>query len=302
MKIRTIAIAVTAVLLFCTSCSSKADVLRIGIIRPSINHLPLTYALHLNPEAGRHLQIYPLSSGWEVQEALVSGKIDAAIMPFSYAWNAVAKGYPIKIASFLERETDAIVTEQSVQDISQLQGARIGLLKASTLDILWKNLADSLNMEYTALYFHSPNEQIAALQRSEVDAIVIYVPLIQKLDEQYHVLHWFAEFFPDHPCCDLVFNSDQLNVIKKKHFSRMLAIIDETIPSLDTQSALQYVKAYYRLSTEQAQDALRHTGFKTGLDDAGRDFEQRMMESALKMAYLESLPKCELVYPDAESH
>lgn len=302
MNFRTIAKLVLALLLFCASCTDKADVLRVGIIRTSINHLPLSYALHLNPEAGKHLQIHPLSSGWEVQEALISGKIDAAIMPFSYAWNAVAKGYPIKIASFLERETDAIVTRQSITDISQLQGARIGLLKASTLDILWKNLADSLNIEYTALFFHSPNEQIAALQTSEVDAIVVYVPLIQKLDKQFHVLQWFGELYPNHPCCDLVVNSDRLNDRKKQLFSRMIATIDDTIPSLDTQSALQYVKAYYGLSTEQAQDALRHTGFKTGLDDAGRDFEQRMMESALKMAYLESLPKHELVFSDAESH
>jgi ABC-type nitrate/sulfonate/bicarbonate transport system substrate-binding protein len=281
-----------------SACSNKErdEKLRIGLIRPSINHLPLSFALSTEPKEAKQLTIHYFSSGWEVQEAMIGGKIDTAIMPFSYAFNAAVKGYPIKIASFLERETDAIVTARSCTELRELNGKKLGLLKASTLDLLTRQLADSLGIKYLPIYFRSPNELVAALQRSEVDAITIYEPLIGKLDTRFHALHYFGESYPLHPCCDIVVNTEQMNAAKQEIFAALLLLIESGIQALYSPQALAFVMKTYDLDEAQASSALAHTGFQTGLDQEGIAFELMMMESAMQLGYTERIPAPSEIY------
>jgi ABC-type nitrate/sulfonate/bicarbonate transport system substrate-binding protein len=68
---------VISALLFC-ACAKTEPKLRLGFIKPSINHLPLSLLLQQNKIAG--IKLVYFSSGWEAQEALISGKIDTAIL------------------------------------------------------------------------------------------------------------------------------------------------------------------------------------------------------------------------------
>lgn len=301
MKKTVLSLCLLLALLILTSCrSNQKDMpLKFGIIQPSIDHLPLDVALKNFYLDSTQLQIISFTSGWEVQEAITAGKIDIAIVPFSYAWAAVAKGYKLKIISCLERETDGIITSTSITDLQQLNKRKIGTLRASTIEILMQQTAKTRGFSYEPVYFRTPSEMIAALQSKDVDAIVCYVPLMQKMSETYHVLHWFAADYPAHPCCDLVVREEAL----KRHPKYIKDIIaglqkaSEDITRPD-ETVMDLMKKTYSLDDLQAVDALRHTVFNTKVTEADKQFEQQMMQFFLDNEYLDKLPSISEVFAD----
>lgn len=280
----------------CSGKSSSAPI-RIGIIKPSIDHLPFTYGIRKNYIDPQEFRIVYFTSGWEVQEAITANKIDLAIMPFTYTWTAVSKGYKVKSVSCLERETDGILAATSYTGVGQLQGKKIGLLRASTLEILMQDTAKHNSISYEPVYFRTPTEMIAALQIKQVDAIVCYVPLIQKLKGDFHVLHWFSENYPGHPCCDLVATENTLNKNKKKIKQLLsglrLAVSDIVNPS---DEIYELMNELYNLDKEQAIDALKYTRFDVSLTEADMLFQRQMMLEFESNAYIKKLPAMQDVF------
>lgn len=285
-----------AVMLLLVACGKDRDVLRLGIINPSINHLPLSYLLEDGGRQIEGLQPVYFNSGWEVQEALIAGQIDAAIMPFTYVYTAVAKDYPLRIISFLERESDALVSPVEISENQTLKNSKVGLLKASSVDLLMRAWARQESLAYEAVYFRSPNELTAALRVGEVQAIVAYVPIVQKLGEDYHALHWFGEHYPNHPCCDLAVNTRSLNPARKQLLKQVMQMLDDGIEILNTPELSRYIGVKYGLNPAQVEEALQHTKYRTGLDAEGRDFEHSLMQLAVEMGYLTQVPARENIY------
>ncbi len=283
---------IICILLLC-ACMKAQPKLKLGIIKPSINHLPLSLLMQENQIAG--LQPVYFSSGWEAQEALISGKIDAAIMPFTYVYTAVAKNYPLKIVSFLERESDAVVVSNDIKSPSELNGQKIGLLKASSVDLLMHSWAKTEGFEFVPVYFRTPNEMTGALDTGAVKAIVAYVPVIQKM-QQHSVLHWFGEEHPQHPCCDLVVNSTRLDDSKKAMLKQLMVILEQGLATPKAEQMISYLIDNHGQDSLQALQALRHTVFKMGLDVKGIAFERQLMQQALELGYLKSIPLAEDIY------
>ncbi len=281
------ALALIIILLNIASCSKQQSVLRIGIIKPSIDHLPLSYALHTGLLDEASYKLISFSSGWELQEAIISRHVDIAIIPFTYAWNAAEKGHPIRIVSFFERETDGIITSNRINDLRELNRSKIGLLRASTLDVLMLDFAEKHGIEYESVYFRTPNEVVSALTSGNVDAIVLYVPLIQKLSSDYHVIHWFGSDHEAHPCCDIAVNTDNMNKDRLNLARKLLMILDESIEIVNNreEKVINYIQTTYGLSIEQAHQALDKTVYKTGLDEHGRRFERSMTDISVRLGY-----------------
>lgn len=284
--------------MFLLSCGGSGSTsLRIGIIKPSIDHLPLSVAIDQKYLDSGTLRIVNFTSGWEVQEAITAGKIDLAIMPFTYAWTAISKGYKIKIVSCLERETDGLVSLPQFKSVRDLDKRRIGLLRASTLEILMQDTARQNGIHYKPVFFRTPVEMIAALKAREVDAIVCYVPLIQKMGTDYTVLHWFSELYPAHPCCDLVATEHALTkhhkAVQNLRTGLNRAINDINNPS---EHVFKLMENLYGLNDLQGVEALRHTKFDSALTEEDKQFEQQMMESFLTNGYVKLLPPIDNVY------
>lgn len=286
-----------ALCLLC-SCNKGNNVLRIGIIKPSIDHLPLSYAMDNGKLESSAYSLVEFSSGWEAQEAIIAGRVDVAIMPFTYVWNAASRGYPVRLASFFERETDAIITRKSITFAAQLQGRKIGLLKASTLEVLWMDFAAKQGISATSVYFRTPNEAVAALENAEVDAIVLYVPLANKLEGKYNVIHWFGEDYPMHPCCDVAVNTQSVAKGRTSTLKRFLADLKGMVDGFDASSPdlRKYIMDKYGLDAPQCVAALRHTGFRMGLDSEGKDFQREMASISAELGYLQRVPADEEVY------
>ncbi len=280
------------------SCRSKEDkTLKIGIIKPSVNHVPLSWMYEKGNIPSEKFKLVEFTSGWEVQEALIAHKIDAAIMPFTYAWTAVSKKRPIKIVSCLERETDGIVCPTSIQEVEQLAGKKIGTLRASTIEVLAVDMAKRFKFTYEPVYFRTPAEMIAALQAGEVSAIVCYVPLIQKLDKKFHVIYWFSDHYPEHPCCDFVITeraSKHKMPLVRELYKQISKGVEELNMNPDELKA--YLQSKYQLTSEQADNALKHTKFTYGISLSDKQFESSMMSTFKDMGYIDNLPEYKDVY------
>ncbi len=293
-----ILITIVLMILGCQKNRPNAPV-RIGIIKPSIDHLPLSLALDRGYLKPAKYELVYFTSGWEVQEAITAGRLDLAIMPFTYAWSAIGKGYKLKISCCLERETDGVLTSVSIKDIKELNNRKIGLLRASTLDILMQDTAKIKDIIYTPVYFRTPAEMIAALKADEVAAIVCYVPLIQKMENDYHVIHWFSETYPFHPCCDLVI-TESIHTANPKLINEITTGLVKAISDIDnpTEETYNLVSYLYGLDKSQTDEALNHTRFAVCITESDKIFEQHMMESFLKSDYLKKMPEIKDVYLD----
>jgi len=282
-----------------SSCSRPAEKLRIGIIKPSINHLPLSYAVDQGKIDPAQNEIIPFNSGWEVQEALVNNQIDIAILPFTYVWTARSKGYPVKTLSFFERETDGIVVHQSVKTVNDLNQKKIGVLRASTIDAFLIKYSRQNNIKVIPIYFRTPNEMISALKAGEVSAIVTYVPVIQKLTDEFKVLHWFSEDDPEHVCCNIAAREEAIHS-KHRQIKNFMLILNKQLNtfSKEDQILVDFIKKTYILSDEQVKDALSHTVFKMNLSEKDKTFELSTMQLFRELKYIDQIPVKDEIYEE----
>ncbi|MDD2331042.1 MAG: transporter substrate-binding domain-containing protein [Candidatus Cloacimonetes bacterium] len=281
-------------------CKQDESKLRIGIIKPSIDHLPLSFAFSQEMIDRSDYSLIEFTSGWELQEAMISRNIDFGILPFTYAYNAASRGYPLKIVSFFERETDGIVADSTISSMEDLNHKKIGTLRASSIEVLLDDYIQQNSLDFQIVYFRTPNEMIAALKNRDVSAIVIYVPLIQKLAPEFKVIHWFSESYPKHPCCDLVINTLSLTTPRKQKFQTLIPVLESAIKEVNrrSQAVMEFACTSYGLNQAQAHEALNHTVFSIGLEREGRDFEQQMMEHFIKSGYQDRRVYPKVIYSD----
>jgi len=267
------------------------DSLVIGLIKPSLNHLPVQYALKNITEDQQLWQFKYFHSGWEANEALVAGRIDLAIMPFTYAWMDVSQNKKVKIISFLERESDGIIAGGT-------QITRLGVLKNSTLEIIPELMFKSQNTALPEfICFRTPMDMAAALQAGEVDAISYYVPSIYNLPDSFQIIDWYSHTFPHHPCCDLVANQSALDKKNSlvldfaKRLQKAVSMMQNNYPE-----TLKLAQEYYNLSPQIAAQSLAHTKYIMGLESSGKDFESQAAELMFTKGYLARRVKENEVY------
>ncbi|MDP8204103.1 MAG: ABC transporter substrate-binding protein [Candidatus Tenebribacter mawsonii] len=284
-----------ALLFGCTN--SKKDKLIIGIIKPSLNHLTFDFGLATDFLNRDDFVIKNFASGWETNEALISGKIDVAILPFTYAWLDVSNGKKVKIISFLERESDGIIANPSIKTLDQLQGKKLGVLRASTLDIFAELMTEERNLDMEFIYFRTPMDMATALKTGEVDALSFYVPSIFKFNSDYNIVHWYGDDYPLHTCCNITATENAINSkseMIKKFLIGLYTATDELNKSPDT--AYKAVEEFYELYPPYSKQSLYHTKYVMGLDENMKEFEMKTYNKMIEKGYAVNPVKPENVY------
>jgi NitT/TauT family transport system substrate-binding protein len=283
----TILIAIAALCLLAACGPRERPPLRLGVIRPSLDYLPFVLAIELGGADASGYAVTEFASGWEANEALAAGKVEVAILPFTYVWADVAAGKPVRTVSFLERESDGIAARRPASSLADLAGRRIGVLRASTLDVLaGAALADAgLTAELVPL--RGPAELVAALRGGDVDAVSLYVPPLLNLGDDFPVVHWFGDADPGHPCCNVAAHADALRD-RAPQVAALVALLERGVGLLAErpQEAAALAAKRWGLAPEAAAASLAHMRFETGLDPAGRAFEERMAAAMLARGYL----------------
>ncbi|MDD3144211.1 MAG: hypothetical protein PHG32_08430 [Candidatus Cloacimonetes bacterium] len=198
------------------------------------------------------------------------------------------KNYPLRTVSFLERETDCVIASPAITDPDGLNGKKIGLLRASSLDVLLTDQLQRHSFAVSRKYFRTPNEMIAALRHGDVDAITLYVPLAQKLEPDFKVLHWFGTDHPRHPCCNIVVNTALMDLNKTSLIREICNALERSVASIGgrDRDLLAFMMRRYGLTETQALQSLEHTHFIMGLDDEGKHFEAQMAKLMADSGYL----------------
>lgn len=280
------------------SCSNdREDKLVIGLIKPALNHLTFDFSLAVNFLERENYIIKYFSSGWETNEALVSGKIDVAILPFTYSWLDVSNGKDVKIISFLERESDGIVARPEIKTLEQMQGKKLGVLRGSTLDVFAEMMVENKNMNMEFVYFRTPMDMASALKAAEVDALSFYVPSIFKFSSDYNILHWYGDDHPLHTCCNISATQtaidDKLEMIKQ-FLTGLKMGTDELNKSPDT--AYKAMEEFYELYPPYSKHSLYHTKYVMNLEENMKEFELRAFNKMLEKGYAENPVKPQDVY------
>ncbi len=286
---RQVTLIMVVVLGLLASCGGNPEQrpLRVGLIRPSLDYLPFVLATELGGVDASPYAVTEFASGWEANEALAAGKVDAAILPFTYVWADVAAGLPVRTVSFLERESDGIAARRPLSSLADLAGRRIGVLRASTLDVLAGAALADAGVDAELVPLRGPTELVAALRGGDVDAVSLYVPPLLALGDDFPVVHWFGDADPGHPCCNVAVHTDALRD-RAPQVAALLALLDRGVAVLDErpQDAVALAAARWQLAPEMAARALAHMRFRTGLEEAGCDFERRMAAAMLARGYL----------------
>ena len=282
-------------LLGCTSRSE--DKLIVGIIKPSLNHLPFDFGLATEFLDRENYTIKQFASGWETNEALISGKIDVAIMPFTYTWLAISNGKKVKIISFLERESDGIIANPDIKTLDQLQGKKIGVLRASTLDVFAEMLVEDSNLVIEFVYFRTPMDMATALKSGEVDALSYYVPSIFKFPSDYNIVHWYGDDYPLHTCCNISATEDAINS-KSSLIKGFLTGLETATAELNKSpdTAYKAVEEFFELYPPYSKQSLYHTKYVMGLDEKMKDVELKAFNKMIEKGYAENPVTPENVY------
>ena len=273
------------------------ETLVLGLIKPSLDHLPYDFVELADDPVLAGVSVRSFSSGWEANEALAAGKVDAAILPFTYAWTDVDRGLPVKIVGFLERESDGIVARREFATLADLAGRRIGVLRASTLEVLAVMALQDRGIEAELVPLRSPAEMAAALQAGEVDALSFYVPPILGFGDDYHVVHWYGDDHPGHPCCDLAVHTPAA-ARKREALDRLrtaLAVAATRLES-DRDRAVSATAEIFALSPDLSTRALERLRFHAGREETGRRFELAAARVMHELGYLEAIPDTTDVY------
>lgn len=290
--------SVLLLLLFLTNCALKQnEKLIVGIISPSLDHLPLDFALQIGDLQKSDYKIKHFASGWETNEALVAGKIDLAILPFTYVWTDVSLNKDVKIISFLERESDGIIAKKEIDTIEKLDGRTIGVLRGSTLDIFAAMLFNEQDIKPEFVYFRTPMEMASALKYNEIDALSFYVPSIFRFNENFHIIHWYSESYPLHPCCDIAATGTALEN-KKEKIKVFLAGLQKSVDTLNENPYIAYEAAetFFNISFSAARESVYRTKFVMGLEERGRLFELKAVQMMKEKDYIKSIPKPQDIY------
>ncbi len=297
---RSVLFGALAALMLAAGCGrGDSDGLVLGLIKPSLDHLPFQIARLAGDPGLTGVEVRYFTSGWEASEALAAGRLDAAILPFTYAWTAAARGLPVRTASFLERESDGLVARREIATLADLHGKRIGVLRASTLEVLAVMALRDRGLEAELVPLRGPAEMAAALRAGDVDALSFYVPPILALGEPYHVVHWYGDDHPGHPCCDLVVHAPSierktaaLGRLRDALASASARLAQDDDPARTVAAAAEF----YNLPPHLAAAALARLRFAPGREEAGRAFQVRAASVMRDLGYLETVPDTNDVY------
>lgn len=262
--------------------------LEFGIIAPAFDWLPLRVADQAGYLKDLPIIYHRFNSGWELGEALIAGKVDIAIIPFTYVAAAVARGSDVRIISCLEHEDDGIIARAGINSIPDLSGKKIGCLKASTIELLLRSTLERAKLTAEIVYFSSPMEMWSALEQGAVDALSYYVPgIIKAAGKIGNIIYWYSDEWPMHPCCDIAVHQRRI-AAKQAAVKRLVTALQQAtgLIAQDSAYACSVAVTTWNLSDSIARLSLRHTPFRVSLTEDEIAFELKLIQLMSDIGYL----------------
>jgi len=187
--------------------SSVKPVIRAGTLLGGISTLDVMEVEELGEKYGFILEVYRFHKTPEILAALERGDIDVAVIPAEMAAKLLEKGVRLKIIAADMYQNQAVLSmDPTVRSIEDLVGRRVGAVVASGTYRMFKayvKLAYGVEVSETvgsqkAIHVVNlePGAMISALERGDVDAIVVWEPIVSKaLARGAHIVEDFTSLW-----------------------------------------------------------------------------------------------------------
>lgn len=160
-------------------CSNNSAAATVKIAVEFNNHAAAAYIAHDKgwfEEIG--LEMLPVfqayESGASIAAALARGDIQVAYMGLTGAILSYAAGVPIKVISGVHKYGYGLVARPEIEDIADLEGKTIGVLREGTVtDQLFRLMVDRYQLTDVAIRRMSPAQEVLALVTGSLDAAFI---------------------------------------------------------------------------------------------------------------------------------
>lgn len=244
------------------------------VVTYKIGYLPITHALPVFEEkelleaenAGVQIQLQKFSSWSDLTDALHAGKIDGASELIELAMSAKEKGVGIKAVALGHRDGNVIVTENSLQNPSDLKGKTFAIpsTQSSHYILLQEELKkNGMTLDDIQITQLAPAEMPSSLASGAIDGYCVAEPFgAQAVTQGFGtVLAHSDELWEDSLCCALVFREDVI-AQDPESFQKLLDHYKKAGEQLDEAEALKIAEEYLGQEKATLQTSLAWISYK----------------------------------------
>jgi NitT/TauT family transport system substrate-binding protein len=188
-------------------------------------------------EEGVDVELFQFGSASEGMAALKAEKLDVGTFGTTAPLLFISKGSDFTFFGGMMIGGQAIITrpdrlaELSGKDLKVYKGKKIGLVKLSTGDVVFKGALKKAGIDWrkdiTFTEFGSAAAVVEAVKKGAVDAGLVWPPHFSLAEKNsgLKVAHYIEEFYPKYTCCRIVAPTAKLNADPETYRRFLAALI-----------------------------------------------------------------------------
>ena len=188
-------------------------------------------------EEGVDVELFQFGSAAEGVAAVKAGKLDVGTFGTTAPLLFISKGSDFTFIGGMMINGQAIIArperiaELSGKDIKVFKGKKIGIVKLSTGDVVFKGALKKAGVDYrkdlTYVEFGTPAAVVEAVKKGAVDAGLVWPPHFSLAEKNsgLKVAHYIAEFYPNYTCCRIFVPTDKIKADPETYKKFLAALI-----------------------------------------------------------------------------
>ena len=188
-------------------------------------------------EEGVDVELFQFGSAAEGMAALKAEKLDVGTFGTTAPLLFISKGSEFTFIGGIMIGGPALITrperlaELSGHDLKVYKGKKIGLVKLSTGDVVFKGALKKAGIDYkkdiTFVEFGTAAAVVEAVKKGAVDAGLVWPPhfSLAEKNQGLKVAHYIEEFYPKYTCCRIVAPTAKVNADKETYRRFLAALI-----------------------------------------------------------------------------
>lgn len=188
-------------------------------------------------EEGVDVELFQFASAAEGAAAVNAGKLDVGTFGTTAPLLFISKGSEFTFIGGMMIGGQAIVAkperlaELSGKDLKVFKGKKIGLVKLSTGDVVFKGALKKAGIDYKKdvnfLEFGSPTAVVEAVKKGAVDAGLLWPPHFSLAEKNsgLKVARYISEFYPNYTCCRIFAHTAKVNADPETYRKFLAALI-----------------------------------------------------------------------------
>ena len=186
---------------------------------------------------GVDVELFQFGSAAEGVAAVKAGKLDVGTFGTTAPLLFISKGSDFTFIGGMMINGQAIIArperiaELSGKDIKVFKGKKIGIVKLSTGDVVFKGALKKAGVDYrkdlTYVEFGTPAAVVEAVKKGAVDAGLVWPPHFSLAEKNsgLKVAHYIAEFYPNYTCCRIFVPTDKIKADPETYKKFLAALI-----------------------------------------------------------------------------